>query len=419
MTAPALPALLSVSPAATAPAPASRPSSGFATALDDALGSDGGTPQPGPEATTPEDDVPVAPPLEGDAGPAEEAPAGPQVLDPAAWAFALAVAVPAPPATVAPDAADPAAAPAGAVPPVAAAADGVPAPALLPGAAGPVAAVPATPGGPLPLDAVLPGAPAAPSPAATATPVVPTAATPGAADLAAVLPAGVVVVPAAVAPTATASSPAPTADAVPAVATELPLAALPPGQEQTGADPRSGGSDQPAAQLTPGAAPAAPATTSAAPATPALAAPAPPPPVATQVAPVVAQLAGGPDGTHTMTLVLTPETLGTVEVRVTVSAGTVDLTLRHASEAGRAALLDALPDLRRDLESAGLSCSKLDVDRDSGSSWTSQHQAAEQWAAAREAGTGRGRPWLRGDEPDGSRPAPVVHPASSGLDVRV
>ena len=113
----------------------------------------------------------------------------------------------------------------------------------------------------------------------------------------------------------------------------------------------------------------------------------------------------------------TGETLGTVEVRVTVSHGTVDLTLRHASEAGRAALLDALPDLRRDLESSGLTCSKLDVDRESGNSWTSsQQQSAEQ--RAREAGTGRDRPWLRGSEPDGARPAPVVHPASSGLDVR-
>ena len=120
-----------------------------------------------------------------------------------------------------------------------------------------------------------------------------------------------------------------------------------------------------------------------------------------------------------MTLVLTPETLGPVEVRVTVQHGAVELSLRGASDAGRAALLDALPDLRRDLESAGLSCSKLDVDRDGGNPWSSQQQTAEQWAAAREAGTGRGRPWHQGPEPDGGRPAPVAHPASSGLDVRV
>ena len=132
---------------------------------------------------------------------------------------------------------------------------------------------------------------------------------------------------------------------------------------------------------------------------------------------MVAQLAGGADGSHTMTLVLRPETLGTVEVRVTISQGTVDLTLRHASEAGRAALLEALPDLRRDLESSGLTCSKLDVGRDNGNAWTSsQQQGAEQ--RAREAGRPRAlvaaRPRTRR-----SRPAPVAHSPSSGLDVRV
>jgi flagellar hook-length control protein FliK len=136
---------------------------------------------------------------------------------------------------------------------------------------------------------------------------------------------------------------------------------------------------------------------------------------------VVAQLAGGPDGTHTMTLVLTPESLGTVEVRVTVSHGSVDLTLRHASEAGRAALLDALPDLRRDLESSGLTCSKLDVDRDSGSTgtWSQQRQDAEQRPPARDSGDARGRSWQRGAEPDGGGAATTGSTTSSGLDVRV
>ena len=69
-----------------------------------------------------------------------------------------------------------------------------------------------------------------------------------------------------------------------------------------------------------------------------------------------------------MTLVLTPENLGPVEVSVTLTKGTVDLTLRGAHDMGRAALLDGLPDLRRDLESAGLTCSRLEVDRDTGGS---------------------------------------------------
>ncbi|MEX5721440.1 flagellar hook-length control protein FliK, partial [Geodermatophilus maliterrae] len=155
------------------------------------------------------------------------------------------------------------------------------------------------------------------------------------------------------------------------------------------------------------------------------------PPVAGQVAPAVATLASGPDGTHTMTLVLTPETLGQVEVRVTVTAGTLDLSLRGASEHGRAALLDALPDLRRDLEGAGLTCSRLQVDRDPAGS--AQSQAQQAWQQAQQQGgdrsgaqprdqgqpDDRARPWQRGTDPDGSRPAAAaIHPASSGLDVR-
>ncbi|RBY86068.1 flagellar hook-length control protein FliK [Blastococcus sp. TF02A-26] len=427
MTAPTLATLLPVAPAASAPTPAAKPSAGFARSLDDALAGEAGTPEPGAEATPPEDDAPAAAPVAGggEAGvggtATDEAPVAVQVLDPAAWAFALAVAAaPAGPAaqtpTAAPDAVPAGAVPAAAVdlaaiaPATAVPADGVPA--LVPA----VQAPGQTPAGPTPA----PGATAAAAvPAATPAPApVPVPAT----AEAPVLPPGVVVVPAppggesAAAPTATVGE-----SAAPAVAgpTDLPVpAAAATGQEHAGADAQTGG-ERPAGTLTPVAAPAAaaPAGTVAAP--PPTAAPTPPPAaVATQVAPVVAQLASGADGTHTMTLVLRPETLGTVEVRVTVSQGTVDLTLRHASEAGRAALLDALPDLRRDLESSGLNCSKLDVDRDSGSSWTSsQQQAAEQ--RAREAATGRERSWLRSPDADGGRPAPVVHSPSSGLDVRV
>ena len=60
------------------------------------------------------------------------------------------------------------------------------------------------------------------------------------------------------------------------------------------------------------------------------------PPVGSQVARQVAMLRGGPDGTQTMTLVLNPENLGPVEVSVTMTKGTVDLTLRGAHEMGRA-----------------------------------------------------------------------------------
>jgi flagellar hook-length control protein FliK len=149
-------------------------------------------------------------------------------------------------------------------------------------------------------------------------------------------------------------------------------------------------------------------------------------PVAAQVARQVAVLRGAPDGSHTMTLVLTPETLGPVEVSVTVTQGTVDLVLRGAHEQSRVALLDALPDLRRDLESAGLVTSKLEVARDSGGSWLDRHAAGQQAQQGfgerpgQQAQTdGRSRPWLRTADSGETRTTPTTGSASTGVDVRV
>jgi flagellar hook-length control protein FliK len=153
-------------------------------------------------------------------------------------------------------------------------------------------------------------------------------------------------------------------------------------------------------------------------------------PVGSQVARQVAVLRGGPDGAHTMTLVLTPDTLGPVEVQVTLQKGSVDLTLRGAHEHGRAALLDALPDLRRDLEAAGLSPSRLEVDRDSGGAWLDRH-AAQQHAMAQQQHSGdrghqqdraegRSRPWVGSADTGTSGPTPSHNRStSSGVDYRV
>ena len=131
-----------------------------------------------------------------------------------------------------------------------------------------------------------------------------------------------------------------------------------------------------------------------------------------------------------MTLVLTPDTLGPVEVQVTLQKGTVDLTLRGAHEHGRAALLDALPDLRRDLEAAGLSCSRLEVDRDTGGSWLDRHNAQQQAMAQQQGFGDRGGqqtaartghdPGVALPIPEADRPPPTPNRStSSGVDVRV
>jgi flagellar hook-length control protein FliK len=138
-----------------------------------------------------------------------------------------------------------------------------------------------------------------------------------------------------------------------------------------------------------------------------------------------------------MTLVLTPDSVGPVEVQVTLQKGTIDLHLRGAHEHGRAALLEALPDLRRDLEAAGLTTARLEVDRDSGGAWLGRHSAqqqAQQYAhqqamaqqgfgdrgGRQDTGEGRSRSWARPADTGVSGPAPSTNRStSSGVDYRV
>jgi flagellar hook-length control protein FliK len=160
--------------------------------------------------------------------------------------------------------------------------------------------------------------------------------------------------------------------------------------------------------------------------------------VSGQLAQHIAVLRGIDDGEHSMTLVLTPDRLGPVEIQVTVSKGSLDLNLRGAHEQGRAALLEALPDLRRDLQSAGLTCSRLAVDRTTGgaftsaatpssspglgqsTSQTSQQQTPGQRGGQQDWSEGRFRTGLRTADSGDNRPIPVsTRSTSPGVDVRV
>jgi flagellar hook-length control protein FliK len=194
----------------------------------------------------------------------------------------------------------------------------------------------------------------------------------------------------------------------------------------TGADPGTAAIAAAGGTSTQAAAPTGPAAPANQPA-------APPPPVAGQLAQQVAVFRGAPDGTHSMTVVLRPDNLGPVQVQVTPDKGVVDLTLRGAHDQGRDALLQALPDLRRDLQSAGLTCSRLDVDRDTGGSGTQQQSAqqhsAQQQAAQQQAGgdpRGQGsrneppapRAWVRSPVPaDRSTAISASSTSTSAVDV--
>jgi flagellar hook-length control protein FliK len=152
-------------------------------------------------------------------------------------------------------------------------------------------------------------------------------------------------------------------------------------------------------------------------------------PVAAQLTPQLAVLRSAPDGSHTMTLVIAPESLGPVSVRVTVSGGALDLTLHGASAHGRHALTEALPELRRDLEAAGLTFSRLEVDARGGGDGPGSRTAQQQLLAdltgnggQQRSGGSEARP--RAWAPPGTHlgeggPVLTSTPsASSGVDVR-
>jgi flagellar hook-length control protein FliK len=154
--------------------------------------------------------------------------------------------------------------------------------------------------------------------------------------------------------------------------------------------------DTDAVVAVPGQAPVTPAATVAPAAAP------PPagggPPVAAQLGRQLAVLRHAPDGSQTMTVVITPENLGQVTVAVTITDGTLDLTLHGAHETGRHALAEALPELRRELESAGLSFAKLEVSTSGGDAGTGLRNAQQQ-LDARAGQQGSGQPGQQDPRP--------------------
>ncbi|WP_171898829.1 flagellar hook-length control protein FliK, partial [Curtobacterium sp. UCD-KPL2560] len=92
-----------------------------------------------------------------------------------------------------------------------------------------------------------------------------------------------------------------------------------------------------------------PATTAAAPAAPAAPAPAAAPaPLAQQLVRPLFTLAHAGHGEHVVTVQVQPDALGPVTVRALVTAHGMHVELFAASDAGREAVRQVLPDLRRD-----------------------------------------------------------------------
>ncbi|QKS18327.1 flagellar hook-length control protein FliK, partial [Curtobacterium sp. Csp2] len=99
--------------------------------------------------------------------------------------------------------------------------------------------------------------------------------------------------------------------------------------------------------------PTPPAAPTAGPA-PTAGAPAPSAPLAQQLARPVFALAHADTGEHVVTVQVVPDTLGPVTVRAHVTAHGMHVELFAASEAGRDAVRQVLPDLRRDAAGAGV-----------------------------------------------------------------
>ena len=133
-------------------------------------------------------------------------------------------------------------------------------------------------------------------------------------------------------------------------------------------------------------------------------------------------MAGG-DGTHSVTVVLAPDSLGEVHVQLTVAGDQVALSLTAGQDGSRAVLVDAIPELRRDLAAAGLTLTDAQVsagtgDQQPGSAWSGRDPRSAPAPRWGQVPTG----WATADE-DSSTTGTIRHtpggPTSTGVDVRV
>lgn len=140
-------------------------------------------------------------------------------------------------------------------------------------------------------------------------------------------------------------------------------------------------------------------------------------PLYTQVASPVLNLARASDGTHTLTLRVSPEDLGPVTVRAQITGGAIRVELVAPSDAGRDALRAILVDLRRDL--AGLAThSSITVAAANDTSPAAGQSAAGSstpWSAGAGSGSGQpGQPGQAGQPGHPDRPDHLPAPRTEG-----
>ncbi|WP_395640956.1 flagellar hook-length control protein FliK, partial [Pseudolysinimonas sp.] len=155
-----------------------------------------------------------------------------------------------------------------------------------------------------------------------------------------------------------------------------------------------------------------------APAEAAVTAPASAPALVEQMRAPVAAIRALPEGTHVVTVHVTPDELGPVTVRAVVTDGALDVQLTVSTDAARDALRAILPDLRRDLSSGGAPAQLQLADA------ASDGPAADRGSTERQAerGTdGRTRGGRADSGTSSAEPAaasrPVLAPGHTALDV--
>ncbi|WP_076261885.1 flagellar hook-length control protein FliK [Intrasporangium flavum] len=171
-------------------------------------------------------------------------------------------------------------------------------------------------------------------------------------------------------------------------------------------DPSAAPGAQPVAAVSAPAVPTTPVVTQAAPASPS--APATPQPFAEQLSRPVLRLAAGAPGEHVLTVRVSPEHLGPVTVQAHIGADGVRIELFSGSDAGRAAVQAALPDLRRDLAGTGLGAS-LDLSHRPHSGAPAHDPSAGEGRGDRGDTGGQGRDGSRADAPSRLVAAPGHH----------
>jgi flagellar hook-length control protein FliK len=133
----------------------------------------------------------------------------------------------------------------------------------------------------------------------------------------------------------------------------------------------------------------------------------------------------GADGTHRVTVDVTPEELGPVRLTVEMRSGEMSLLLAGSSETSREALRAALPELRRMLDAAGMTTGQLDVrpdDLGSRPAWSDLSGGLPQGETGRGGSTGSDRASRTGGPAagEGDVPSHVTRPDhDNSLDVRI